>query len=237
MKFDHVALAAFDVRPALETFVSDMGATVIGGGSPGAFRALQLRVGDADDGMTVELLEPWDTTLSDFLVRFLDRHGAGPHHLTFKTDDLLAEHRRLIGLGFNPVGLQNSSSTWREFFLHPAESPGTVIQIAQLMRPERPLAERLVSMPQWSEPWWPEYPRGREPAVLDRVVLGTPTPEATCHFFAHVLGGDADEGGSVVSWGRDRLYLEPADRAGILRLEVRGLAEPAHICGIDLVPF
>ena len=34
--------------------------------------------------MTIELLEPWAVEQTDFLERFLARHGDGPHHLTFK---------------------------------------------------------------------------------------------------------------------------------------------------------
>ena len=32
----------------------------------------------------VELLEPWAVEQNDFLARFVARHGAGPHHMTFK---------------------------------------------------------------------------------------------------------------------------------------------------------
>lgn len=236
MRFDHVALAARDVVPALRVFVGDLGSTIVSGGSPGAFRALQLRVGSAADGMTVELLEPWDTSVSDFLVRFLDRHGAGPHHLTFKTDDLTAEYRRMEGLGLRPVGLQDESDVWREFFLHPSETPGTVIQIAQLMRPEPPLEDRMITPAPWSEPWWPDFERSARTAVLERVVLGAPDPKRACRFFRDVLGGDVDDATHTVSWGRDRLFIEPAESAAIDRLELSGLDRPTRVCGTRLVP-
>ena len=54
------------------------------GGENVGFRSYQVRLGDAVDGMTIELLEPWHPERFDFLERFVARHGAGPHHLTFK---------------------------------------------------------------------------------------------------------------------------------------------------------
>lgn len=234
MQFDHVALATDDVRPALEVLVGRLGGTVLSGGSPGAFRALQLRLGTADDGMNIELLEPWDLARSDFLRRFLDQHGEGPHHLTFKTDDIVAELARLRSLGLEPVGVQLESDLWREFFLHPSDGHGTVIQIAQLMMEEPPMGERMENLALWSSPWWPDIPRASDSAVLDRVVLGSPDPEATRTFFVDVLGGMRQV--ETISWGRDRIYVEASDDAGIMRLDVKALPQTTSAAGIDLVP-
>lgn len=236
MHFDHVALATDDVTPALETLVTDLGGTILSGGSPGAFRALQLRLGSADDGMTIELLEPWDLTKGDFLRRFLDDHGEGPHHLTFKTDDIGAELARIRSLGYEPVGVQTESDIWREFFLHPADGHGTVIQIAQLLVEEPPMAERMRTLAPWSSQWWPDMATGPGSAILDRVVLGSPEPEATCMFLVDVLGGTRQEG-TVVSWGRDRVEVEHAETAGLKCLEVRNLDRARRVSGAELVPF
>ena len=84
MDLDHVALATRDVRDALDVLVGELGGTVLFGGNSVGFRPMQLRLGDATGGMNVELLEPWDVERNDFLERFVARHGAGAHHLTFK---------------------------------------------------------------------------------------------------------------------------------------------------------
>ena len=85
---DHVAIGLRDVTQSLFTLVGELGGTPIRGGEVVGFRAMQVRLGDAERGMTVELLEPFDVHLNDFLVRFLERHEHGPHHLTFKVDDI-----------------------------------------------------------------------------------------------------------------------------------------------------
>lgn len=236
MQFDHVALATDDVTPVLKTLVSELGGTIVSGGSPGPFRALQLRLGSAADGMTIELLEPWDVSQGDFLRRFLDDRGEGPHHLTFKTDDILGELARVRDLGYEPVGVQVESAFWREFFLHPVDGHGTVIQVAQLMVDEPAMAERMETLSPWSSQWWPDVPTAEKRTILDRVVLGSPEPEQTCRFLVDVLGGTRQEG-ALVAWGRDRVAVEPADAAGLVRLDVRELAETRRVSGVDLVPF
>ena len=103
MDLDHVALATRDVRDALDILVGELGGTVLFGGHSIGFRPMQVRLGDATDGMNIELLEPWEPEKNDFLERFVTRHGAGPHHLTFKVDDLLAAMERVRAAGYQPV--------------------------------------------------------------------------------------------------------------------------------------
>ncbi|MGH8976739.1 MAG: VOC family protein, partial [Acidimicrobiia bacterium] len=106
---DHVALAASDTSPALKLLTGRLGGTVIFGGAGPGFRPMQVWVGDhAGDGMSIELLEPWDTEHNDFLERFLTRNGEGPHHLTFKVDDLEATLLRLTEVGLTPVAVDLS---------------------------------------------------------------------------------------------------------------------------------
>src|SRR5205823_12251257 len=98
---DHVALAALDTADALRFLTGALGGTVIFGGESIGFRPMQVWVGTrAGDGMPVELLEPWAVEQNDFLARFVARHGAGPHHLTFKVADLAGALDRVRRAGF-----------------------------------------------------------------------------------------------------------------------------------------
>ncbi|MFW2338462.1 MAG: VOC family protein [Acidimicrobiia bacterium] len=238
---DHVAIGLPDVTDTLFTLVGELGGTPIRGGEVVGFRAMQVRLGDAERGMTVELLEPFNVHLNDFLVRFLERHDHGPHHLTFKVDDINAELDRLDALGYRAVNVNLENEIWREAFLHPKDAHGTVVQIAQpgVNPPMSELiADSRAGRPHAMKKWWPEPPfHAPKVAVLDRVVLNTPTPEETQSFFIDVLGGspdaDCDEACQVVWPGGARLALEhhPDRDPGIDRFELTGMEPGDMIVG------
>ena len=119
-------------RDALRFLTGELGGTVIFGGQCDRLPPDAGLLGDADgDGMTVELLEPWAVEHNDFLARFVARHGAGPHHLTFKVPDLAAAIERVRSAGFQPVNIDVSDPEWKEAFLMPREAHGTVVQLAE----------------------------------------------------------------------------------------------------------
>ncbi|MDX1450328.1 MAG: VOC family protein, partial [Acidimicrobiia bacterium] len=190
MRFDHVAIAAPDHRPVLRSITGELGGLVISGGTPpgSGFRAMQIRIGRGLDGMTVELLEPHQPENNDFLQRFVESTGGGVHHITFKTDDIVAERERLRSLGIEPVGVNFASRGWMEMFIHPKDAHGTVIQIAQSSWKPQAMDEWLAGLPDsvmifdQSEtgPWWdPEAVLTSDRvATLERVVIATPDPEA-----------------------------------------------------------
>src|SRR6185436_7153386 len=99
---DHVAIGARDASDPLAVLVGELGATLLAGGRWTGFQSLQVHLGDATEGMKLELLEPFGIEENDFLERFLARHGDGPHHLTFKVDDLEAELERVRVAGYTP---------------------------------------------------------------------------------------------------------------------------------------
>jgi len=240
MDLDHVALALENVGPALDAFSGDLGATVAGGGQAVGFRIVQVRVGTlppagdpsaAGDGMTVELMEPWATDRFDFLARFLARNGEGPHHMTFKVDDIGGEISRLEAAGYSPVRTQLTNPWWREAFYDPKQTFGTVIQVAEAtFRPELVTDEDGGDDDGQSEfgsiEWWPEpAPRAQNRSVLRRVVLGVPDVDAAAAFFSEVLGGSVEhrsEGAVGVLWpGGGRLLVErrPDTPPGVDRYE------------------
>src|SRR5262249_34192796 len=62
---------------------------------------------------------------------FVARHGPGPHHLTYKVDDLATTLDRVRTAGYQPVNVDLSDPDWKEAFLHPREAHGTVVQPAE----------------------------------------------------------------------------------------------------------
>lgn len=219
MDLDHVAIAMRDVNDALSVLVGEFGATILYGGQTAGFRPVSVFVGDGDEGMQIELLEPWQVEVNDFLARFLDKHGEGPHHLTFKVKDLAAELDRVRGEGYEPIGIDLESPWWKEAFIHPRQAHGTVVQLAQSAW-EIPaggmkdfLELRRLGGPEGDRRWWAEPPPRAEPeVVMKRVVLSTPVLEDTKSFFAGVLQGAVEDSGTgwidLIWPGGSRLRLE-----------------------------
>jgi catechol 2,3-dioxygenase-like lactoylglutathione lyase family enzyme len=246
---DHVALAAGDTADALRFLTGRLGGTVIFGGQSIGFRPMQVWVGTpAGDGMPIELLEPWATDRNDFLARFVARHGAGPHHLTFKVADLGAALERVRGAGIHPVNIDVSDPEWKEAFLMPAEAHGTVVQLAESHGHPESRAELLAHVaahgPNQHPRWWSDpAPAEQPPACLRRVVLRTPALGRAVEFFAGILEGRIErESGSRVDlvWTRGaRIGLEhhPDAPPGVDRLEVEGLPEACTLIGTRFVPI
>jgi methylmalonyl-CoA/ethylmalonyl-CoA epimerase len=136
-RLDHVAVAVSQIKPALKVFRDGLGGDYLMGGDVGSWRWLQLRY---PGGGKVELLEP----LGDgFLSRFLDSHGEGLHHVTFKTDDIQAAIAGLRAKGFELVDVNLDDPHWKEAFLRPSRTHGTLVQIAQSSAPDEVVKDRL----------------------------------------------------------------------------------------------
>lgn len=248
MDLDHVALASRDSQSVMRLLVQDLGATVMQGAIQAGFRPVQLWVGDTEHGMTVELLEPYQVERHDFLERFLRDRGPGPHHLTFKVDDLEAEIDRVRAAGLHPTGISLDSDRWKECFLHPAEAHGTVVQLAQGGLDAYPTFADHLAAAQAGDPygepvWWDDPgPRNPTATVLDRVVMTTPAPDAAIALYTDVLGGTVggrDDTQCDVTWpgGCVRVVTAPDRPPGIARLECTAAGPPRTIlvAGTELV--
>src|SRR5438067_7239672 len=129
MDLDHVAIAVERWADAWPCYAVDLGGRWKSGGQGPGFAPAQLAYGN---GMKVEVIAPNDVHRNDFLRRFLDRSGPGPHHFTFKVDDLRAALDVVDAAGHRPVNVDLRDPTWKEAFLHPKDAAvGVVIQLAE----------------------------------------------------------------------------------------------------------
>jgi methylmalonyl-CoA/ethylmalonyl-CoA epimerase len=208
---DHVAVAVERWDDAWPRFATDLGGRWRSGGQGPGFAPSQLSYANQ---MKVEVIAPHDVEHNDFLRRFLDRHGAGPHHLTYKVADIDAALRESDAAGYPPVNVDLSDAEWKEAFLHPRHA-GVVVQLAQ------------ASGPGWSTPAPDGFPvTRRAPASLVHVSHAVPDLDAAMALFATLLGGEEiargeDEGGRWrdLAWpgpGRVRLVTpsSPASPIG-----------------------
>jgi catechol 2,3-dioxygenase-like lactoylglutathione lyase family enzyme len=177
---DHVAIAVERWADAWPRYVSELGGEWISGGESIGFAPGQLRFAN---GMRVEVLAPAAVEQNDFLRRFLDASGPGPHHLTFKVADLGAALAEAEGAGFTPVGVDRRDPTWKEAFLHPKQARGVVVQLAE--------AEG-----DWSSPPPPDLPTpAGPPASLDHVAHAVADLDDGLALFAGLLGGKEQDRG------------------------------------------
>jgi len=100
---DHIALATTDPAATLGALVGTLGGVCVYGVDGHGFRWMKVHMGNAVEGMTIEVLIAWRPAANDFLARFLARSGSGRHHVTFKVDDFAATLERVRSAGFTPV--------------------------------------------------------------------------------------------------------------------------------------
>jgi methylmalonyl-CoA/ethylmalonyl-CoA epimerase len=132
LDLDHVAVAVRSIASAVPLFRDALGGEyLMGGDQDGSWRWVQFRY---PNGGKIELLEP----LADdgFLVRFLEQHGEGLHHVTFKTGDIRGAIAQVEALGYELVDVALEDPHWKEAFLRPSKAHGTLIQLAQSAAPD-----------------------------------------------------------------------------------------------------
>ena len=173
---DHVAVAMERWPQAWPRYRAALGGEWVAGGGGVGFASCQLRY---RNGMKLEVLEPFGVEQNDFLRRFLDRNGPGPHHLTFKVGDIMSALEAAEASGYRPVGVFLDDDEWKEAFLHPKDIPGVVVQLAE-------------SRGSWeSDPPDDLPPSALErPASLDRVVHAVADLDEGLRLFGGLLRGE-----------------------------------------------
>jgi methylmalonyl-CoA/ethylmalonyl-CoA epimerase len=120
-RVDHIAIAVPALEPALALFMGVFGATfVLGGDDPRIdIRTVQLKM---PPGIKIELMMPISET--SYLQAFIDKKGAGFHHMTVVVDDVEQTIDDLTGAGVQLVGTDLSHPLWRETFTRPSQGFG-----------------------------------------------------------------------------------------------------------------
>lgn len=207
---DHVAVAVEHQEQAWPRYAGELGGEWLAGGGTAGFWSGQVRFAN---GMKVEVLEPHLVEQNDFLRRFLDRSGPGPHHLTFKVKDIAAALGEADAAGYRPVGVNLADPMWKEAFLHPKDAPGVVVQLAQ-------------AAGDWKSPAPESFPAAARPAsTLVHVAHAVGAIDEGLLLFAGLLGGDelerGEDGGTTwvdLAWpgpGRVRLVAPASPGASL----------------------
>jgi catechol 2,3-dioxygenase-like lactoylglutathione lyase family enzyme len=176
-----VAVAVEQWADAWPTWVQTLGGRWSSGGLGVGFSPAQLSFAN---GARLEVLAPHQVETNDFLRRFLDRGGPGPHHLTFKVPDIHAALAAAEAAGFTPEQIDLSDPGWLEAFLHPRQAQGVVVQLAQAAQ-------------SWESPAPEGFPvPAAPPAALTHVTHAVADLDDGLALFAGLLGATVEDLGT-----------------------------------------
>lgn len=239
VRFDHIGLALRRPTDLWPVMAGVLGGRYHGRGNAAGFGWTQLRFAN---GFVVEGLHPEPHDGTDFLDRYLDEFGPGPHHLTFRVANLDDALDRLTSAGITPMSVDRSDPSWLDAIVHPNDAHGTVVQLVQ--------AAPTIVDPSDDPEGFPETSFDHPVASLGRVVHAVADLSGAVATFRDALGGRVVSRGSAIDgnhwvelgWngpGRLRL-LEAAhadiaewvgDRPGRLRHLFFDFDEPSHVPG------
>ncbi len=136
-RLDHVAIATEDTHAAGKFWSRLLGAeldhwTI----SPDeGFRVAQFHLPKRQAGL--ELIGPFDE--HSFIHKFLRERGPGFHHMTIEVEDIdqAVAHLR-DEMGVEPLSEPFSDYEWRQFFVHPRDTGGVLLQFYEWLPGRRP---------------------------------------------------------------------------------------------------
>ncbi len=126
---DHVAIAVPDLEAAIRRFADDMGLRLAGTED---VLAAQTRTAFFPlPGTQIELIHPLNG--AGPVQTHLDKRGGGLHHLAFRTDDILADMRRLQERGYQLLSEAPRPGAHHTLtvFIHPKSTGGVLIELVQ----------------------------------------------------------------------------------------------------------
>lgn len=127
---DHVAIAVPDLERAIRRFADDLGL---------AFEGTE----DVEPAQTTTAFFPLPAPTSIELIHplrgdgpvkgFLDKRGPGLHHLSFRTDDIEGDMRRLADKGYRLLSdaPKPGAHGTRVVFVHPKDFEGVLIELTE----------------------------------------------------------------------------------------------------------
>ena len=135
MRLDHVGVACGDAASLAASFAELFDTEIVHEETFDGMRVVFLDVGsdgaDHDAGPYLELLEP--LTDEGAVARFLDREGAGLHHVALATDDIVAALETAETLGIETIDDEPRPGAWGHevAFLHPGLTGGVLVEFVE----------------------------------------------------------------------------------------------------------
>ncbi len=128
---DHVGIAVKDLEEALAFYRDALGLEIT---APEEVASQRVRVRFLPVGeAALELLEP--TAPDSPIARYLEKRGAGLHHVALRVDDIRAALAELKARGVRLIDEQPRPGADNALvaFLHPASTHGVLVELKQII--------------------------------------------------------------------------------------------------------
>jgi methylmalonyl-CoA/ethylmalonyl-CoA epimerase len=126
MKIDHIAIAVNNVEEAAKKYQEVLGVDNVEFETVES-EGVKVAIIHLENGR-IELMEP--TNDSSPIKKFLDKKGAGLHHLALETDDIEGEVQRMEGCGVQFLGkIRPGSAGTKVTFIHPKSLNGVLAEL------------------------------------------------------------------------------------------------------------
>ncbi|ERH12208.1 MAG: methylmalonyl-CoA epimerase [halophilic archaeon J07HB67] len=131
MHLDHVGVACGDAAELAASFAELFDAEIAHEEQFDGMHVVFLALGSHGDGPYLELLEP--LTDEGAVARFLDREGAGLHHVAVATSDIVTALETAETLGVETVDDDPRPGAWGHevAFLHPDSTGGVLVEFVE----------------------------------------------------------------------------------------------------------
>jgi methylmalonyl-CoA/ethylmalonyl-CoA epimerase len=128
MQFDHAGIATDDADTLASLYESAFDAPVA---HEEEFDGLRVRFLDLGNGY-FELLEPLPDS-DGAIATYLDRHGAGLHHIALATDDIEGALTTAEAAGVDLIDESPRPGAWghQVAFCHPTSTGGVLVEFVQ----------------------------------------------------------------------------------------------------------
>lgn len=129
LPLDHIAVAVPSISAVLPLF------ELIAGGTSSPVERIESQNVDVafvgSHATRIELIEP--TSPDSTVQRFLDRRGAGLHHIAYRVPDIDAALQRLAAAGIRLIDQTGrpGAGGHRVAFLHPESTSGILIELVE----------------------------------------------------------------------------------------------------------
>ncbi len=128
VRIDHISIGVKNLQKAKAFFIDKLGGKELFA-APLEDQNFNWTTIELGTSCFIELIDPIGN--DGFLQRFLNQRGDGVHHITIQVDDAKGAENDFNARGVPTFGYNENLPGWKEFFVHPKDAFGALLQFAE----------------------------------------------------------------------------------------------------------